>query len=476
MMAAVEFVQIMNKLVTPPVFSRPAFVDEARREFDALVASRSDLQFIDALLVDLCGTLRGKRLPIGEAGKLFESGMQIPLSVYLMDAHGEMTNPFGRGIGDGDPDGTAWPVPGTLSPVWGQTPKRAQILMTLHDAHGAPCDAEPRAALERVLERFAELKLMPVAALELEYYLIDRERGPSGRPLPPRDPRSGTRERVASVYGIDDLDRYRDFLSALTTAAVEQNVPVSAASKEYAPGQFETNLRHQTGALAAADHAVFLKQIVKTAARENGFDASFMAKPYPDCAGSGLHIHVSVLDEAGRNIFDDGSEQGSQRLRHAVGGLQALMPESMALFAPNVNSYRRFQPDMFAPVNRRWGVNNRSVGLRVPVGPGEGRRIEHRVAGADANPYLALASVLAGVHHGLSLKLDPGPVAGGNVTREPDNALPFDIDAALAKLGGAATLGAYLGDQMLSLYRETKRIETQRLRRVISEAEYDWYL
>jgi glutamine synthetase len=466
----------MNKLVPAPVFSRPAFVDQARKQFDALIAARSDLKFIDALLVDLCGVLRGKRLPIGEADKLFDSGMQIPLSVYLMDAHGEMTNPFGRGIGDGDPDGTAWPIPGTLSPVWGEMPKRAQILMTLHDANGTPCDAEPRAALERVLELFAEAKLTPVAALELEYYLIDQERGANGAPLPPRDPRSGARERVASVYGIDDLDRYHAFLSALTEAAAEQNLPVSAASKEYAPGQFETNLRHQMAALAAADHAVFLKQVVRAAARANGFDASFMAKPYPDRAGSGLHIHVSVLDEAGRNIFDDGTEHGSERLRHAIGGLQALMPDSMALFAPNVNSYRRFQPDMFAPVNRRWGVNNRSVGLRVPVGPGEGRRIEHRVSGADANPYLALAGVLAGVFHGLSLKLDSGAAAIGNVTREPDLALPFDIDAALNNLAGATVLGSYLGDQMLALYRETKCIETQRLRRIITEAEYDWYL
>ncbi|HSZ74548.1 MAG TPA: glutamine synthetase family protein [Rhizomicrobium sp.] len=466
----------MNKPIPTPVFSRPAFVEIARKEFEALIARRSDLAFVDALLVDLCGTLRGKRMPVGDAAKLFESGMQIPLSVYLMDMRGEMTNPFGRGFGDGDPDGTAWPIPGTLSPVWGETPKRAQILMTLHDAHGAPCDAEPRAALERVLERFTELKLTPVAALELEYYLIDRERGANGVPLPPRDPQSGTRESVASVYGIDDLNRYRDFLAALTEAAGEQNLPVSAVSKEYAPGQFETNLRHQTNARSAADHAVFLKQVIKAAAAAHGFEASFMAKPYPDKTGSGLHVHVSVLDETGRNIFDDGTAEGSPRLRHAIGGLQALMAESMALFAPNVNSYRRFQPDMFAPVNRRWAVNNRSVGLRIPLSPGDARRVEHRVAGADANPYLVLAGVLAGIHHGLSFKLDSGPAATGNATHEPDLALPFDIEAALMKLSAATTLGSYLGDQMLALYRETKRIEMQRFRRIISEAEYEWYL
>ena len=464
----------MNKITPPPSFARPASVAAARAEFDALKAANPDLLYVDAVLADVVGVLRGKRLPVGEAERLFECGMQIPHSIYLMDAHGEMTNPFGRGFGDGDPDGTAWPIPGTLSRVWGEGPPRAQMLMTLRDDQGVADPAEPRAALERVLDRFAALQLKPVCALELEFYLTDRTRDANGAPQPPLDPRSGAREHTASVYGIDDLDRYGAFLSALTEAAACQRVPVSATSKEYAPGQFEANLKHQSDARMAADHAVFLQQIVKAAARANGFDATFMAKPYGERAGSGLHIHLSLLDEKGQNVFDDGTANGSPVLRHAIAGLQALMPESMALFAPNLNSYRRFQPDMFAPVNRRWGVNNRSAGLRVPVGPGEARRIEHRVAGADANPYYALAAVLAGVHHGVSAKLDPGAPATGNVSREPDSALPHTIDDALAHK--APLLGGYLGEETLSLYFETKRIEARRLRRIIAAAEYDWYL
>jgi glutamine synthetase len=201
-----------------------------------------------------------------------------------------------------------------------------------------------------------------------------------------------------------------------------------------------------------------------------------MAKPYPDRTGSGLHIHASIVDDAGNNIFEDGSSEGSERLRHAIGGLQALMPESMALFAPSLNSYRRFQPDMFAPVNRRWGVNNRSAGLRIPIGPGEARRIEHRVGGADANPYFALAAVLAGLHHGLVNALEPGPAASGNVSREPDAALPFTIDDALARLAKAQVLETYLGRETVALYGETKRLEVARFRKIISPAEYDWYL
>ncbi len=464
----------MNKQSPLPRFLRPAFIAGAKAEFDALLRAHPHIKFVDAVLADIGGTLRGKRLPASESAKLFDSGMQIPHSVYLMDSRGEMMNPFGRGYGDGDPDGTAWPVPGTIARVWNEP--RAQMLMSLRDETGAPDPCEPRAALERVLERFAEWKLTPVAALELEFYLIDAARDASGAPCPPVSPRDNIRDASPAVYGIDALDRYAGFLSALNEAAEAQRIPLSATSKEYAPGQFEANLKHQADALRAADHAVFLKQIVKAAARSNGFDATFMAKIYPGQVGSGLHIHLSMLDETGRNIFDDGSEAGSQRLRHALGGMQALMGESMALFAPNVNSYRRFQPDMFAPVNRKWGVNNRSAGLRIPAGPTEARRIEHRVSGADANPYFALAAVLAGAHHGLVRNCDPGAPAQGNVSREPDPGLSVTLDDALAKLETAAVLPSYLGEQTLALYRETKRIEAARVRRAISAAEYAWYL
>jgi len=341
---------------------------------------------------------------------------------------------------------------------------------------GSATAGEPRAALDCALDRFRELKLTPVVALELEFYLIDRERDAKGAPQPPLNPRSGARERDNAVYSIDDLDRYRAFHAALNEAAAVQNVPASAASSEYAPGQFEVNLEHQSDARLAADHAVLLKQIVRAAARATGFEATFMAKPYPERSGNGLHIHASILDEAGNNIFDDGSAAGSLQLRHAIGGLQALMPESMALFAPSLNSYRRFQPDMFAPVNRRWGMNNRSAGLRIPVGPGSARRVEHRVSGADANPYFALAAVLAGLHHGLVNSLDPGPPAVGNVSREPDAALPFSIDDALAHLAKAQILQSYLGQETVALYGETKRLEVARFRKIVSPAEYDWYL
>jgi glutamine synthetase len=458
----------------PP--SIAANVRTASEELAALLAAHPEIESVDAVIADIAGTLRGKRIPALGAMKLFESGMQIPTDLHLMDVRGEMMNPLGRGFSDGDPDGNAWPIAGTIMGVWGADPPRAQMLMDFRDTAGNPLSHDPRAILQRVLARFSELQLTPVAAHELEFYLIDPKRDARGRPQPPVNPLSGARETAPSVYGIEDLDRYRTFLIALKEAASMQRVPLSATSKEYAPGQFEANLHHQKDAVAAADHAVFLKQVVKAAALRQNCQASFLAKPYPDRAGSGQHIHVSLMGKDGRNIFDNGTEEGSETLRFAVGGLAALMPECMAFFAPNLNDYRRFAPDMFAPVNRRWGVNNRSAGLRVPIGPKEARRIEHRCAGADANPYLVMAAVLAGIHHGIVNRIDPGPPATGNVSHEPDAALPFSLEDSLQRLEKAAVIPSYFGEEGVTLYRLTKAEELRRFKKIISAEEYEWYL
>src|SRR5215471_14738764 len=205
----------MNRQVRPPKDEHQS----ARAELEALLAANPKIQFVDAAISDICGNLRGKRLPAADAPKLFESGMQIPLSLHLMDVRGEMMNPGGRGYSDGDPDGTAWPIPGTAMRIWGSEPPRAQILMHFTDTAGAPVFYDPRAMLARVLKRFDELKLTPVAAHELEFYLIDGHRDLKGRPQPPLSPRTGARETNPSVYGLDDLDRYQPFLAAMHEAA-----------------------------------------------------------------------------------------------------------------------------------------------------------------------------------------------------------------------------------------------------------------
>lgn len=464
-MAAKSEISALNQTLSP-----------SAAEWDAFVKANPGLENLDCLFVDLCGTIRGKRYPLTEGGKVYKSGLQIPFTLYLLDARGETTDATGRGYGDGDPDGVAWPVAGSLARTACIPNRQAHALMTLKDDKGQPYFAEPRNVLDRVLARFAELELTPTVAAELEFFVFDRERTADGAPQPPLVPGTTIREASISVYGIEDLDRYRAFLDDIMTGAKVQGIPATTASSEHAPGQFEINLQHQSDARLAADHAVFLKQIVRNAAKLHGMEASFIAKPYLDAPGSGLHIHVSLMDKHGRNVLDDGSALGSPVLRHAVGGLQAVMGEGMAVFAPNVNSYRRFVPNAFTPMNRRWGYNNRSTGIRIPAGPSEARRIEHRVSGADANPYLAIAAVLAGVHHGLSKKVEPSAPFEGNAAGFTDPTVRFDLDGTLAAMEAGPIMAEYFGPAYVDVYCAAKRVELSRFRQHIPRAEYDWYL
>jgi glutamine synthetase len=201
-----------------------------------------------------------------------------------------------------------------------------------------------------------------------------------------------------------------------------------------------------------------------------------MAKPFLQQAGSGMHVHCSLLDDKGSNVFDDGSDEGGPVLRQAVAGLAATMGEAMALFAPNLNSYRRYQPGSLVPMAPTWGANNRSVAFRIPLSNGKARRIEHRIAGADANPHLVVAGILAGMLHGIEGKLTPPAISTGDVSQQRDAKLPFDWAAALDRLAKAKILPDYLGADYLALYADAKRAELEKFQRRISPQEYDWYL
>lgn len=458
---------------------------DGMEELRAYLAAHPETRCLDALLLDLCGIARGKRYPIRDAEKLFAGGMQIPLSLYLLDVTGDCLDPSGRGFSDGDPDGTVVPVPGRLVPVpWAEEPT-AQVLLSLRPEGEGPegeRDVDPRNALRRVCARFAERDLTPVVAVELEFYLLDRERDALGRPQPPRSPLTGRPVSSTQVYGMNDVEAFGAFLRDVEAAARIQNVPVATTSSEFAPGQFEINLHHVADAVRAADDAALLRRIVIAIAARHGFAATFLSKPFLERAGSGMHVHVSLCDGSGRNLFDETTLAAAEgapagpNLRRAVGGLLATMPEAMAIFAPNLNAFRRYAPNLYVPVTRSWGVNNRSVACRVPTGPASARRIEHRVAGADANPYLVLAAVLAGIHHGLTVACDPGPPARGNAGAASDPDLPLAIDAALDALAGARILPDYLGAEYLALYIAAKRAELAKFRRHISPLEYEWYL
>lgn len=246
---------------------------------------------------------------------------------------------------------------------------------------------------------------------------------------------------------------------------------------EMGVGQFETNLHHRADAVLAGDQAILLKRLIRGTARAEGWDATFMAKPYADQSGSGLHVHVSLGDRHGNNIFADPTH-GERVLRHAIGGMQKLMPESLGFFAPNHNSFRRFG-GLFAPVNRKWGEDNRTVALRIPSDKGNGRRIEHRLAGADANPHLALAVVLAAAHHGITNRLDPGkPVTGNGYaeTADADSSTATNWFSALDAFDRSAVLRDYLGDRFVDMFVKVKRQEQARFFEIVPSTDIDWYL
>ena len=444
-------------------------------EFKAFLAENGDIDYLDAIFVDMCGTVRGKRFPIEEAEKVFTSGVHMPKSLYFFDVTGVNEDILGMGFSDGDPDCQCYPVSGSIVPVPWASMKQAQVLMSMEDDDG-PLDLEPRVVLSRVKDKLAEIGLNAVAACEFEFYVLDRERDRKGLPQAPINPATGARETANEVYGITELDGFMSLLKDIDEAAAAQGVPASGATAEFAPGQYEINLNHEDDVMRAGDHAVMLRHLIGAVTRKHNFVASFMAKPFVGQAGNGLHVHCSLLDEKGRNIFDDGTDEGSVKLRHAIGGLQATLGDAMAIFAPNLNSYRRFEPNLFVPVNRAWGYNNRSVAFRVPAGAPSARRIEHRVTGADANPYLVLAAILAGMHYGIVNEIEPSEPAEGNACDVLDEGIPFYLPSALKRLRNSDVMREYLGDRYVDVYAETKMLEFDKFQHAISPLEYDWYL
>ena len=322
--------------------------------------------------------------------------------------------------------------------------------------------------------------LTPVMATELEFYLLD-----AGKSAPtvagPRVPGVGRLQPGAQVYHPDDLWEIEHFLNDVYDFCDAQNIPADSAIAEYSQGQFEINLKHVDDPVLACDHAVLLKRAVKAAARKHGFVACFMAKPFEEDAGSGLHIHMSLIDRDGKNYFSHGrgslaAPPFSARLRYAVGGLLKTMPEATALCAPNANSYRRLRPDMYAPVEPNWGVNHRAVAIRIPQSDAKNLRFEHRTAGADANPYLVTAAVVAGVHYGLKNKCDPGRMIEQGEAAAPRLKIPNRWDAAIDRFERSRILPEYLGKDYCRYFAMNRREESRRFHNIVSQLDFDWYL
>lgn len=294
----------------------------------------------------------------------------------------------------GEPDRSCIPVPGTLTPSAADPQSIAQVQLTMVDEDGAPFDVEPRNVLNRLWQQLRQRGLFPVVAVELEFYLLDRKRDAEGYLQPPCAPGTDDRNTQSQVYSVDNLNHFADVLYDIDELAKLQLIPADGAVAEASPGQFEINLHHTDNVLDACDDALALKRLVRLMAEKHKMHATFMAKPYEEHAGSGMHIHISMLNNKGENVLVDGDGEDSVLLKRALAGMIDLMPASMALLAPNVNSYRRFQPGMYVPTQASWGHNNRTVALRIPCGERQNHRVEYRVAGADANPYLVMAAIL----------------------------------------------------------------------------------
>src|SRR5690606_1448121 len=319
---------------------------------------------VDLLLPDANGVLRGKRVPASALGKVYANGVCLPMSLVAADILGNTVEETGLGYDIGDEDRICRPIPGSLRPVpWSARPA-LQLLLQMEDGDGGWFEAHPRRVLQRVLDRFAAAGLTPVLAVELEFYLFDRLPDAEGRPQPRANGSPAPPNDRAQVYSTDALDGNADFTPAVARACRAQGTPADTAVAEYAPGQFEINLGHRADALAACDDAVLLKRVIKAIAQQHGALASFMAKPLAGQAGSGMHLHVSLLDRDGRNVFACSPDAPADALRHAVAGLQASASDNLLLFAPHANSYRRFVANAFVPLNDSWGFNNRTVALR----------------------------------------------------------------------------------------------------------------
>lgn len=440
---------------------------------NSLLLENPEIEAVFACVCDLNGTMRGKRLPIEQAVKILGGGLRMPLSTLSVDVWGEDIEGselvFETGDSDGICDFTGRPI---VLINWTNRPS-ALAMLWMREEDGKPFMGDPRRALAEIVDRYKERGLTPVVATEMEFYLYD----PSGtQPEPPRSPITDKRLDSDGALSLDELEHFDAFLDDVYDACAEQGIPADAAISENGAGQFEINMMHVADALKAADDAVLFKRLVRGIARKHGLAATFMAKPYGERAGSGLHVHFSLENEAGENLFDNGTDEGAPLMRNAVAGLLATMQENTLVFAPHENSYRRLLPGAHAPTSVAWGYENRTAAIRIPGGSPKARRIEHRVAGADTNPYLVLASILGGAFIGIEREMEPEePISGDAYSMKLDH-LPLDWATAIEAFRRGRNIQNVYSKRLQTMLVESKTQELKRFARQVTDFEYDTYL
>lgn len=441
-------------------------------EYETFIKEHPDIEAVEFLLVDPNGVMRGKWAPGDALKKAFQEGVNFPLSLHGLDVWGREVTETGLHIETGDQDGYCRATRGSLSIVPWAKRKTAQVLLQTFTPEGEPFMADPRQVLKRKVAEVQAKGFFPVVAFELEFYLLDPEvEWDDGMPGPVGASAGPDRLRM---YGLDDLAEHAELFDMIRDAAAAQKLPIDTIIKEAAPGQFEVNLKHRADPLRAADDVIMLRRIVLGCARAHGLTATFMAKPFLEYAGNGMHVHASILDKDGNNIF--GAPDGRKTLESAVAGLLKTMPESLLLFINTWNGFRRITPGSYAPTRAVWAENNRSVALRIPVSSEENRRVEHRIAGADANPYLVMTTIIQGMVEGIESGDVPPPPVQGNAYDDDGLFLPDDMDEALQLMVKSSFIDRALGPLLAKVYRDLKRAEILAFWGEITPLERSTYL
>ena len=360
---------------------------------------------------DLNGLMRGKRIPADQWPRICGSGNALAMSLFTMDMTCDVWETPVVGFSNGFPDCHIFPMHPPVAVPW--EPGVAMCFARAEGMDHGPLTVDPRQALLRQVERANAIGIDLQVGTELEFYLLDPD---TGRP----------RDKGNDCYGLARAAELEPVLGPMRRELAEMGIPIEQSNPEYAAGQVEVNIRHDS-AMIAADRVVMFRSLVKQLAARHGLNATFMAKPFIDESGNGFHLHYSLWSE-GKNIFADAGKLNDLG-RHFLGGMQQRMAEASICGAATVNAYRRRQPLSFCPVNASWGLDNRTVALRVMEGSDSAVRIEKRDAGADCNPYLLMAADIAAGLDGIEGKTEPTAITTGNAY-EDDNAPPIPLDLA----------------------------------------------
>ncbi len=429
--------------------------------FEAWLTERS-IEDVEAFVPDMAGSARGKVVPAGKFGK---GQMKMPESVFAQTVSGDYVK---------DPDNVEdrdmllVPDPRTLRPVpWAADPA-ASVFLDCYHRDGSAVAKSPRAVLRNVLAKYEARGWVPVVAPEVEFYLLSPHSDPNEEAEPPEG-RLGWTEGANQPYSIDTMNDFDPFINDVYQFCEVQGIDIDTISQEMGPAQFELNFLHGHP-VDLADQVFLFKRTIREAAIKHNMHATFLAKPMEGEAGSALHVHQSVVDRNGHNVFSDADGNPTDLFRGFIGGLQHYMNEAMLVFAPYVNSYRRFLHPYSSPVNLAWAIDNRTVGLRVPDSSPDARRVENRLAGADVNPYLVVAASLACGYLGMVEGLEPTePIEGSAYGRE--YGLHKHLYGAVDSLRRSDAMRSMLGEAFVDLYTTLKDAEYAEFQEIITPWE-----